>query len=69
VQGGYRACNYFGMVNNPSPFLKMSFERSVQFVHEATVGGEFDPIRSPASRFVCGKTALVGTGCVDILQY
>eukprot|EP00743_Colponemidia_sp_Colp-15_P005106 GILK01005496.1.p1 GENE.GILK01005496.1~~GILK01005496.1.p1 ORF type:complete len:1772 (-),score=385.89 GILK01005496.1:91-4842(-) len=66
--GGYKALNRQGMSESCSPFLKMSFETTMNFLTDATVFGETDRLKSPASRIVMGQVVDVGTGTFEILQ-
>eukprot|EP00210_Caulerpa_lentillifera_P002899 g2769.t1 len=68
-QGIYKGCNFSGIKTQSSPILKMSFERCTHFIREATLAGEYDPIRSPSSRIAVGRPPLVGTGCMDVISY
>ncbi len=65
-EGGYRAFNRSGMENVASPFLKMTFETTVQYLKNATLIGETDELISPASRIVMGQPVALGTGSFEI---
>lgn len=65
--GDYRGCNYSGIRSNPSSLLKLSFERTSQLIQEAVVNGNYDSMRSPASRITIGRQSLIGTGSIDIV--
>ena len=65
-EGGYRAFNRSGMENVASPFLKMTFETTVQYLKNATLIGETDELISPASRIVLGQPVALGTGSFEI---
>lgn len=65
-EGGYRAFNRSGMENVASPFLKMTFETTVQYLKNATLIGETDELISPASRIVMGLPVALGTGSFEI---
>lgn len=67
-EGGYRAFNRSGMENVASPFLKMTFETTVQYLKNATLIGETDELISPASRIVLGQPVALGTGAFEIRQ-
>jgi DNA-directed RNA polymerase I subunit RPA1 len=67
-EGGYRAFNRSGMENVASPFLKMTFETTVQYLKNATLIGETDELISPASRIVLGLPVALGTGAFEIRQ-
>lgn len=65
--GTYLAFNRFGMKSMTSPFLKMSFETTCNFLTEAVLNTEYDDLQSPSSRIVVGKASKVGTGSFDVL--
>ncbi|EFJ17302.1 hypothetical protein SELMODRAFT_233747 [Selaginella moellendorffii] len=67
-QGGYRPLNRVGIVSNPSPFLKMSFETASQFLIDASLRRQVDELDTPSSRIIVGRTVGLGTGCFDLLQ-
>ena len=67
-EGGYRAFNRSGMETVASPFLKMTFETTVQYLKNATLIGETDELISPASRIVLGQPVALGTGSFEIRQ-
>ena len=67
-EGGYRAFNRAGMETVASPFLKMTFETTVQYLKNATMIGETDELISPASRIVLGQPVALGTGAFEIRQ-
>lgn len=67
-EGGYRAFNRSGMENVASPFLKMTFETTVQYLKNATLIGETDELISPAARIVLGQPVALGTGAFEIRQ-
>jgi DNA-directed RNA polymerase I subunit RPA1 len=66
-EGGYRPFNRFGISSNPSPFQKMSFETTIQFVTEAALFAEDDTLKSPSSRIVLGQPVATGSGMCEIL--
>ncbi len=39
-EGSYKPFNRIGLESNSSPFQKMSFETTMQFLKSATIGGE-----------------------------
>ena len=67
-QGGYRAFNRGGISQHSSPFLKMSFETSMNFLSAACHDLQMDPLKSPAAAIVVGKLVPVGTGVFDIIN-
>ena len=66
--GSYRPLNRAGMESNGSPFLKMSFETSMNFMTDACLHGENDDLKSPSSRIVMGQVVNGGTGSIQLLQ-
>ncbi|KAJ1517641.1 hypothetical protein HMI54_001065 [Coelomomyces lativittatus] len=67
-EGGYKPFNRFGINSNPSPFLKMSFETSCQFLKAATVIKDIDTLHSPSSKLVVGQVVESGSGAFEIIQ-
>ena len=65
-QGGYRPFNRAGMAAHASPFLKMTFETSVNFLTAACHDGLADNLRSPAAALIMGKLAPIGTGVFSL---
>ena len=61
-QGGYRPFNRAGMNAHSSPFLKMTFETSVNFLTAASMDAQPDRLQSPAAALILGKLAPIGTG-------
>jgi DNA-directed RNA polymerase I subunit RPA1 len=57
-----------GMNSNPSPFAQMSFETTTNFLVNATLSGDFDPLESPSACLVMGKVVKGGTGSFEIRQ-
>ncbi|KAF2072418.1 hypothetical protein CYY_006276 [Polysphondylium violaceum] len=66
-EGGYKALNRNGIENNTSPFQKMSFETTFQFLARSTLMGDSDNVISPSSRIVLGQVVKSGTGCFEIV--
>ena len=66
-KGGYTALNRIGIESSPSAFHKMSFETSSQFLTDAALMGERDPLMSPSARIVMGQIVNSGTGAFDLL--
>ena len=66
--GGFNPFNRIGMKSEVSPFLKMSFETTCNFLKDAVLGGEDDDLTSHSARIVLGKLSKVGTGSFDILM-
>ena len=65
--GGFTPFNRQGLKTSVSPFLKMSFETTCNFLTEAVGDGDFDSLTSPSSRIVLGKLSGVGSGSFDVL--
>jgi DNA-directed RNA polymerase I subunit RPA1 len=65
-EGGYKAMNRIGIESNPSPFLKMSFERTLHFLTQCLKMGHEDDLSSPSSRLVVGEIVPGGTGSHEI---
>ncbi|RPB04589.1 beta and beta-prime subunits of DNA dependent RNA-polymerase, partial [Choiromyces venosus 120613-1] len=63
--GGFTHFNRLGKKTNMSPFLKMSFETTCNFLTEPIGEGHFDDRMS--SRIVLGKLSSVGSGSFDVL--
>lgn len=66
-EGSYLAFNRQGIDSSTSPFMKMSFETTCQFLTKAVLDGDSDDLESPSSRIVTGKVSKVGTGSFDLL--
>ncbi|XP_062517493.1 DNA-directed RNA polymerase I subunit RPA1-like isoform X2 [Corticium candelabrum] len=66
--GVYRPLNRLGIESNTSPFQKMSYETTIQFLKNATLNGEMDRMESPSSCLVCGRIVPVGTGSCELLH-
>lgn len=65
--GGYLPFNRHGVDASSSPFLKMSFETTFNFLKAAVLNGDVDEVDSPSARLVVGKLSNVGTGAFDVL--
>eukprot|EP01132_Coremiostelium_polycephalum_P007997 gene7997-9840_t len=66
-EGGYKALNRIGIENNTSPFQKMSFETTFNFLSKSSLMGDQDSVISPSSRIVLGQIVKSGTGSFDIV--
>ncbi len=64
--GDFKPFNRIGLASNPSPFLKMSFETTAQFLKEAASQSAYDTLRSPSARLVLGQPVRNGTGMVNL---
>lgn len=65
--GGFTPFNRTGLSDHVSPFLKMSYETTCNFLKEATMEGGSDDLKSPSGQIVLGKVNGVGTGSFDVL--
>ncbi|KAL8734969.1 MAG: hypothetical protein Q9181_003001 [Wetmoreana brouardii] len=66
--GGFSAFNRLGMRGAVSPFMKMSYETTLQFVASAVLDGDWDTLEGPSGRIVAGRVSQVGTGSFDVLM-
>ena len=66
--GGYRAMNRMGLRTSTSPFLKMSFETTFDFLRTASLHGEHDPLQSSSAQLVLGQPTHGGTGAFSLQQ-
>ncbi|CAL1540316.1 unnamed protein product [Lymnaea stagnalis] len=67
-RGQYDAFNRRDFMYNTSPFQKMTFETTMNFLLDACVLGSVDSLKSPSASLIVGKVVGVGTGCFDILD-
>ncbi|ODV90235.1 hypothetical protein CANCADRAFT_103917 [Tortispora caseinolytica NRRL Y-17796] len=65
-EGSYLPFNRQGIESLTSPFLKMSFETTCNFLQRAVLNGESDRLDSPSAALVTGTPCKVGTGSFDI---
>jgi DNA-directed RNA polymerase I subunit RPA1 len=65
-EGKYRPMNRLGIGGSASPFLKMSFETSMNFLTAATTRGGLDNTDSPSARIVLGRIVGNGTGSCGV---
>lgn len=65
-EGSYLPFNRQGVDSGTSPFMKMSFETTCQFLTKAVLDGASDDLESPSARVVTGKVSKVGTGSFDV---
>ncbi|KAK2595112.1 hypothetical protein QQS21_007138 [Conoideocrella luteorostrata] len=65
--GGFTAFSRMGLRGNVSPFTKMSFETTLDFLKDAVLNGDWDDLTSPSSRLVMGQLGKLGTGSFGIL--
>ena len=66
--GGFSGFNRTGMATSVSPFMKMTFETTVNFLRDAMLDGDWDDLKGPSARIVVGKSSKVGTGAFDVLM-
>lgn len=59
--------NRGSMLNNSSPFQRMSFETTINFIKSSAMRGEFDKLASPSANLVVGQPIHHGTGSFDIV--
>ena len=67
-QGEYRSFNRMGMELVSSPFLKVSFETSMNYLMQSCFTKESDFAQSSSGRIVLGLPPKVGTGVFDLRQ-
>eukprot|EP00828_Plagiopyla_frontata_P028754 TRINITY_DN3715_c0_g1_i1.p2 TRINITY_DN3715_c0_g1~~TRINITY_DN3715_c0_g1_i1.p2 ORF type:complete len:201 (-),score=25.66 TRINITY_DN3715_c0_g1_i1:125-727(-) len=65
-QGSIRPLNRIGIASAASPFLKMSFETTMQFLTNAALYREKEDNESLSSAIVLGRVPKVGTGMFDL---
>ena len=65
-QGGYKPLNRLAMASSVSPFQKISFETSINFMLDACMMGDVDRLVNPSGRLVVGAAASSGTGMFDL---
>ena len=66
-EGGFTPFNRMGMAGSVSPFMKMSFETTMNVLRDAVLDGDWDDLKGPSARIVMGKVGKVGTGVFDVL--
>ncbi|KAJ3652064.1 hypothetical protein Zmor_018061 [Zophobas morio] len=66
--GTFEPLSRKGMESSASPLQQMSFESSLTFLKNATVGGKRDNLTNPSSCLMVGKPCMTGTGCFDVLH-
>ncbi|KAG6222855.1 hypothetical protein E4U34_001214 [Claviceps purpurea] len=65
--GGFTAFSRMGLRGNVSPFTKMSFETTLEFLKDAVLDGDWEDLATPSSRLVMGRLGDLGTGAFDVL--
>ncbi|KAL8654413.1 MAG: hypothetical protein Q9226_003447 [Calogaya cf. arnoldii] len=66
--GGFSPFNRIGISSAVSPFMKMSYETTLQFVASAVLAGDWDTLDGPSARIVTGRVSKVGTGSFDVFM-
>lgn len=66
-EGTYLPFNRQGVDSGTSPFMKMSFETTCQFLTKAVMEADVDTLDNPSARIVVGKISKTGTGSFDVL--
>lgn len=66
--GEYRPFHRNSMFENPSPLLRMSFERSTNYIMSSALYNESDSGRTPAGCIVMGRPAPAGTGSFELIE-
>ncbi|XP_071449900.1 DNA-directed RNA polymerase I subunit RPA1 isoform X2 [Hetaerina americana] len=64
--GIFRPMSRRGLEDSVSPFQKMTFESSINFLKTATVSGRVDMLQSPSSCLAVGVPVRLGTGMFDV---
>eukprot|EP00158_Paraphelidium_tribonemae_P008573 Partr_v1_DN28614_c1_g2_i3_m50565 putative dna-directed RNA polymerase len=67
-EGGYKPFNRVGMESSVSPFAKMTFETTFQFLTDAAIRGDKDTLLGPSARIVMGQVVTGGTGSFEIVH-
>lgn len=66
--GTFEPLSRKGMESSASPLQQMSFESSLTFLRQATVGGKTDRLHNPSSCLMIGKPCETGTGSFELLH-
>lgn len=66
-EGTYLPFSRQGLDSSTSPFLKMSFESTCQFLVKTVLNGDSEDLKSPSARIVIGRPFTGGTGAFDLL--
>lgn len=67
-EGSYKPFNRKAMETSSSPLQKMTFETTMNFLVNASIHGNKDPLHNPSSQLVVGRLVSCGSGSFDILQ-
>ena len=68
IQGKYRSFSRVRISYSSSPFLKMTYETTLQFLIEACETKSIDNCSTPSSRIMVGRPPKYGNGAFDIFQ-
>ncbi|EFA05003.1 DNA-directed RNA polymerase I subunit RPA1-like Protein [Tribolium castaneum] len=66
--GTFEPLSRKGMESSASPLQQMTFESSLTFLRNATIGGKRDNLTNPSSCLMVGKPCVTGTGCFEVLH-
>lgn len=67
-QGDYRSFNRKGLSVCSSPFLKMTFESTMEHIISSCLSKEIDSNKSASAKIILGQVPECGTGMFSILQ-
>jgi DNA-directed RNA polymerase I subunit RPA1 len=67
-QGDYRSFNRKGLSVSSSPFLKMTFESTMEHIISSCVSKEVDSGKSASSKIILGQVPECGTGMFSVMQ-
>lgn len=68
MHGSYRGFNRRHMDQTPSPFQRMTFETSVNFLTDAALNGLQESMNNPSAALAVSQLADVGTGGFELVQ-
>jgi len=67
--GQYRAFNRVGMEESSSPFLKMTFETTMQYLISSALVRDTDNLSTPSGALILGQIPKVGTGMFEVKHF
>ncbi len=67
-QGEYRSFNRKGLSISSSPFLKMTFESTMEHIIHSCISKEVDSGKSASSKIILGQVPNCGTGMFSVYQ-
>ena len=67
-QGDYRSFNRKGLSIASSPFLKMTFESTMEHLISSCISKEVDSGKNSSARIILGQVPQCGTGMFSIMQ-